>query len=259
MIPELGHLALILALCLALVQSSLPLVGAWRGDRQWMSLARPAAWGQFAFLAFAFGCLTWAFLRDDFSVAYVAGNSNSALPWYYKFSAVWGRPRRFAAALGADPRWLDLRRVDLLPATAGGHAGPRAGGDGHDQHRLPAVPDHHLQPVQPPAAADPDGRQRPQPAAAGRRPDRPPADALHGLRRILGGLRLRHRRTARRPPGRRLGALVAALDPGSLGLPRYRHRARLLVGLLRAGLGGAGGSGIRWKTPPSCPGWSALH
>ncbi|MFO6386227.1 hypothetical protein ACLBYN_77505, partial [Pseudomonas aeruginosa] len=55
MIPELGHLALILALCLALVQSSLPLVGAWRGDRQWMSLARPAAWGQFAFLAFAFG------------------------------------------------------------------------------------------------------------------------------------------------------------------------------------------------------------
>ncbi|MFO6381210.1 cytochrome c biogenesis protein CcsA, partial [Pseudomonas aeruginosa] len=35
-------------------------------------------------------CLTWAFLRDDFSVAYVAGNSNSALPWYYKFSAVWG-------------------------------------------------------------------------------------------------------------------------------------------------------------------------
>lgn len=45
MIPELGHLALILALCLALVQSSLPLVGAWRGDRQWMSLARPAAWG----------------------------------------------------------------------------------------------------------------------------------------------------------------------------------------------------------------------
>ena len=50
----------------------------------------PGGLGQFAFLAFAFGCLTWAFLRDDFSVAYVAGNSNSALPWYYKFSAVWG-------------------------------------------------------------------------------------------------------------------------------------------------------------------------
>lgn len=90
MVPELGHLSLILALCMALVMSFFPLVGAWRGDRQWMSLARPAAWGQFAFLAFSFGCLTWAFVHDDFSVAYVASNSNTALPWFYKFSAVWG-------------------------------------------------------------------------------------------------------------------------------------------------------------------------
>ncbi|QSL92945.1 heme lyase CcmF/NrfE family subunit [Ectopseudomonas toyotomiensis] len=90
MIPELGHLAMILALCLCLVQATLPLIGAWRGDHQWMSLAQPAAWGQFAFLLFSFICLTYAFMVDDFSVAYVAHNSNSALPWYYKFSAVWG-------------------------------------------------------------------------------------------------------------------------------------------------------------------------
>lgn len=90
MIPELGHLAMILALCLCLVQATLPLIGAWRGDHQWMSLAQPAAWGQFAFLFFSFLCLTYAFMVDDFSVAYVANNSNSALPWYYKFSAVWG-------------------------------------------------------------------------------------------------------------------------------------------------------------------------
>ena len=90
MIPELGHLAMILALCLAVVQGTLPLIGAWRGDRQWMGLAQPAAWGQFCFLAFSFICLTYAFMVDDFSVAYVAQNSNSALPWYYKFSAVWG-------------------------------------------------------------------------------------------------------------------------------------------------------------------------
>ncbi len=90
MIPELGHLAMILALCLAVVQGTLPLVGAWRGDRVWMGLAQPAAWGQFSFLAFSFFCLTYAFMTDDFSVAYVAQNSNSALPWYYKFSAVWG-------------------------------------------------------------------------------------------------------------------------------------------------------------------------
>ena len=89
-VPELGHLAMILALCFALVQAVVPLFGAWRGDRLWMSLAQPAAWGQFAFLLFSFGCLTYAFMADDFSVAYVASNSNSALPWYYKFSAVWG-------------------------------------------------------------------------------------------------------------------------------------------------------------------------
>jgi len=89
MIPELGHLAIILALCMSLVQATLPLVGAWRGDRLWMSLARPAAWGQFVFLLIAFACLTYAFMVD-FTVAYVANNSNSALPWYYKFSAVWG-------------------------------------------------------------------------------------------------------------------------------------------------------------------------
>jgi cytochrome c-type biogenesis protein CcmF len=90
MIPELGHLAMILALCLCMAQATLPLIGAWRGDHQWMSLAQPAAWGQFAFLLFSFLCLTYAFMVDDFSVAYVANNSNSALPWYYKFSAVWG-------------------------------------------------------------------------------------------------------------------------------------------------------------------------
>ena len=90
MIPELGHLVMILALCMALVQATLPLIGAWRGDRQWMSLAQPAAWGQFSFMLFAFICLTYSFMVDDFTVAYVANNSNSALPWYYKFSAVWG-------------------------------------------------------------------------------------------------------------------------------------------------------------------------
>jgi len=90
MIPELGHLAMILALCFAVVQATVPLFGAWRGDRLWMGLAQPAAWGQFAFLLFAFGCLSYSFMVDDFSVTYIAENSNSALPWYYKFSAVWG-------------------------------------------------------------------------------------------------------------------------------------------------------------------------
>lgn len=89
-IPELGHLALILALCFAAVQAFFPLIGAWKGDHHWMSLAQPAAWGQFVFLLVSFALLTWAFITDDFSVAYAAHNSNSMLPWYYKISAVWG-------------------------------------------------------------------------------------------------------------------------------------------------------------------------
>ena len=89
-VPELGHLAMILALCFAVVQAFFPIVGAWKGDHRWMSLGQPAAWGQFVFLLVSFVALTWSFMVDDFSVAYAANNSNSMLPWYYKISAVWG-------------------------------------------------------------------------------------------------------------------------------------------------------------------------
>jgi cytochrome c-type biogenesis protein CcmF len=90
MLPELGQFALILALLLALVQCALPIYGAWRGNAALIALARPAVAGQAVFVVLAFGILTYAFLIQDFSVAYVAQNSNSALPWYYRFPAVWG-------------------------------------------------------------------------------------------------------------------------------------------------------------------------
>ena len=92
MIPELGHFALILALLVSLVQGTLPLVGAHRGNngRAWIALARPAARAQFLLVVFAFGCLTWAFVANDFSVVYVAQNSNSRLPLEYRIAGVWG-------------------------------------------------------------------------------------------------------------------------------------------------------------------------
>jgi cytochrome c-type biogenesis protein CcmF len=90
MIPELGHFALILAFVVALVQGTLPLAGAARGHRAWIALARPAAQAQFLLVAFSFGCLTWAFVNHDFSVAYVAQHSNSRLPLEYRLSGVWG-------------------------------------------------------------------------------------------------------------------------------------------------------------------------
>ncbi len=90
MIPELGHFALILALCIAIVQGTLPMIGAAKGITPWMQLARRAAWAQFIFMLIAFVALTNAFITNDFSLAYVAQNSNSALPVQYRISAVWG-------------------------------------------------------------------------------------------------------------------------------------------------------------------------
>lgn len=90
MIPELGQIALLLALGLALVQSTLPLVGAMRGRDDWMAFARPAAQAHFVLVGIAFVCLASSFVRNDFSVLYVAANSNTALPLAYRIAGVWG-------------------------------------------------------------------------------------------------------------------------------------------------------------------------
>lgn len=90
MIPELGHIALILALCLALVQGVLPLVGAARGMPGWIALGPQAALGQAVLVSFAFGCLTYAYVTSDFSVLNVTENSHTLKPMLYKVSGVWG-------------------------------------------------------------------------------------------------------------------------------------------------------------------------
>ncbi|HET6862574.1 MAG TPA: heme lyase CcmF/NrfE family subunit [Pyrinomonadaceae bacterium] len=90
MIPEVGQFALIIALLLAIVQSSLPLIGASRGNRTWIALAAPAGQAQFIFVAIAFGCLAYSFITNDFSVLNVATNSNSQLPLHYRLAATWG-------------------------------------------------------------------------------------------------------------------------------------------------------------------------
>jgi len=90
MIPELGQIALLIALALSVIQAVFPLVGAQRGITSWILLAVPAARLQLLFVASAFALLTYSFLTHDFSVAYVAQNSNTHLPTQYLFSAVWG-------------------------------------------------------------------------------------------------------------------------------------------------------------------------
>jgi cytochrome c-type biogenesis protein CcmF len=90
MIPELGQFGLVLALLLAAAQAVFGLWGAHRGDLRWMAVVRPAVAGQFVLVSTAVAVLIHAFVNFDFSVLYVASNSNSALPTFYRVAALWG-------------------------------------------------------------------------------------------------------------------------------------------------------------------------
>src|SRR5215831_126322 len=109
---ELGHFALILATCLAAVQAFFGLAGAHLQREHWMAVTRPAVSGQFVFTVFAFGCLVYAFEQSDFSVLYVASNSNSALPMFYKFTAAWG------AHEGSMLLWLTVLAIWSIAVAA---------------------------------------------------------------------------------------------------------------------------------------------
>jgi cytochrome c-type biogenesis protein CcmF len=90
MTPEIGQLALILALMLSLTQAGALIIGAWRMDPSLMSLGRTAAGLQLAFIALAFVCLAACYIGGDYSVALVAEHSNRAQPLIYRFGATWG-------------------------------------------------------------------------------------------------------------------------------------------------------------------------
>ncbi|MPW35392.1 heme lyase CcmF/NrfE family subunit [Vibrio sp. B1Z05] len=90
MIAELGHFALIVSLAMAVLLSVLPLWGASKNNALLMNTARPLSWGMFILLGISFFILCWSFYHNDFTLQYVASNSNSNLPWYYRITAVWG-------------------------------------------------------------------------------------------------------------------------------------------------------------------------
>ena len=90
MVPEIGHFALILALCVAIVQATVSIAGAQLGVKSWIAMAKPAAHAQVIFVVTSFICLMIAFIQNDFSVTYVAMQSNSLLPLVYRISAIWG-------------------------------------------------------------------------------------------------------------------------------------------------------------------------
>jgi cytochrome c-type biogenesis protein CcmF len=90
MIPELGHFALILALFVAIIQSTVPLIGAARRHVGWMTVGRSCALIGFTLTALAMLALMHAYVVSDFSVINVAENSHSDKPLLYKITGVWG-------------------------------------------------------------------------------------------------------------------------------------------------------------------------
>jgi cytochrome c-type biogenesis protein CcmF len=120
MIPELGQIALILALAVALAQAALGLAGAARGRADWMSLCRPMTLVQSLLVLAALGALAASFARNDFSVLYVASNSNSALPLTYRLAAVWGGHE------GSLLLWVTMLVVWMLAVAAFSRTLPQA-------------------------------------------------------------------------------------------------------------------------------------
>ena len=90
MIAEIGQLSLILALCTCALMLLIPILSIQFQNESWLRLSAPLALNQLFFACFSFVCLSLSFVYDDFSVKYVAQNSNSLLPLIYKVSAVWG-------------------------------------------------------------------------------------------------------------------------------------------------------------------------
>jgi cytochrome c-type biogenesis protein CcmF len=116
MIPELGTLALVLALLLAAAQAFFGLVGAHRNRQSWIAAVTPAVAGVWVFVSVAFGILAYSMVVHDFSVQYVAANSNSELPLLYRIAAVWG------AHEGSLLLWIELLATWalLVAALSGG-------------------------------------------------------------------------------------------------------------------------------------------
>ncbi|MEQ1673575.1 MAG: heme lyase CcmF/NrfE family subunit [Candidatus Nitrotoga sp.] len=90
MIPEIGSFALILAMVLALILGTLPIIGSLNGSQRLMAVAKPAVYGQMLCVVIAFGCLIYSFITFDFTVQFVANHSNLLLPLQYRVAASWG-------------------------------------------------------------------------------------------------------------------------------------------------------------------------
>src|SRR5262249_1623723 len=219
MIVELGHFALILALLVAVFQMVVPAWGAYVRDPRLMATAEPAALCQLGLLMVAFLTLINAHVSSDFSVANVVANSHSTKPLLYRISGVWGNHEGsmvlwvlilalFGAAVAAFGRNLPpTLKANVLAVQAS-----IAVAFCLFLYFCDAAPFRA-------ARAAPGGRNRPQSDLAAPRARVPPAVSLHGLRRLLDRLLVRHRDAHRGPARRRLGALGAPVDAARVDVP----------------------------------------
>ena len=212
MIPELGLLSLIMALGVALIQAIVPLLGAIYRNPVWIRLARPAAYTQFVFMASAFLILTYSFIVSDFSVLYVANNSNTHMPLIYRIAAVWG------AHEGSLLLWAMVLSIWTVAVALFSRN----------------MPDDFVARVISVMGmitigfllfmlftSNPFLRLFPVPAEG-----RDPADLVYGVCRFLRGIRLGSRGLDQRQTGFGLGPLGTAMDQCVLGFSDNRYCRR---------------------------------
>ena len=236
MLVEIGHFALVLALLVAAVQGTVPLVGAAAKSRALMDMARPTALLQLGLVAFAFAIFIHAHIVSDFSVLNVFENSSVEKPMLYKVTGAWGSHE------GSMMLWVFMLALFGGLVAFFGRTLPREPARPHPLDPGPArlwhiaVYRRHLEPVR--AAVPGAGRRpRPQPAPAGPGSRLSPAVFLFRLCRVLDLLFLCNRGVDRGQGRRGLGALGAALGIDRVVRTDDRRRDGQLVGLLCARLG----------------------
>ena len=238
MIPEIGHLALIIAFVFAMGLAVIPMWGAVRGNSAALNLAPTLATGRPGVCgALPLPCSLVSFLNDDFSVAVVAANSNSLLPAIFKFSALWGNHEGslllwvlILSGWMAAVSWFSQGLPSVMVARVLSVMGMIAVGflafslltSNPFERLLPNIPldGNDLNPLlQDPGLII-----------------HPPL-VVHGLRWIIGAVRLRDRGVAGGQIGCLVGEMVASMDQCGLGIFVAGDHAGKLVGLLRIRMG----------------------
>ena len=197
MTADLGYGMTLVALGLALYGGIAAGVGARSGRTALIESAQHAAIGVFVLVTSCFALLTYAFLTFDFSVRYVATNTNLGTPFYYRITAVWG------ALEGSIILWAWMLTLYTIILIVRHRVSARelypvgAGDDARHPRVLPPGDDGRRAAVPAPGAGA-RRRPRPEPAARGHGHDHAPRCPLSRLHRLLGALRLRDGRADHR-------------------------------------------------------------